>query len=275
MDMFSMEWFTSNVQPFLLPVIGALVLIFAAFFVAGWVKRLTLRGLKKTKLDITLAKFFANFLRYTILIVALVAILGYFGVETASFAALLAAAGFAIGMAFQGTLSNFSAGIMLLVFRPFRVGDVISVAGITGRVDEIELFSTHLNTQDNRRMIVPNGSIFGSIIENVTYHDARRVDVTVGTDYGADLDRTRNVIEEAAASVPGRIEDRGVEAYLVGLGGSSIDWEARVWCDPNDYFTVKDALTRAVKIGLDEAGIGIPFPQRDVHIDGVVITSQS
>ena len=273
MDVFSTEWWTETIQTYLIPGIGALVLIIAAFVIAGWVKRLTFRALQKTNMDLTLTKFFSNFARYLVLIIALVAILGYFGIQTASFAAVLAAGGFAIGMAFQGTLSNFSAGVMLLIFRPFKVGDVISVNDVTGAVDEIELFTTHLNTLDNRRMIVPNSAIFGSTIENVTYHDARRVDVAVGTDYGADLDRTRKVIEAAAATVPGRLQDKGVEAYLVGLGGSSIDWEARVWCSPPDYFAVKDALTRAVKMGLDDAGISIPFPQQDVHIDGSVASS--
>ena len=254
------------VMDFVVPGIGAFVMLIAAFVVAGWTKRLTFKALQKANVEITLTKFFANFARYVVLIVAVVAILGYFGIETASFAAVLAAAGFAIGLAFQGTLSNFSAGVMLLVFRPFKVGDVVSVNGVTGAVEEIELFTTQMNTVDNRRLIIPNGSIFGSTIENITFHDKRRVDVSVGTDYGADLKKTRQVIEDAARSVNGKLENEGVEAYLVGLGGSSIDWEARVWCKPEDYFVIKDALTEAVKVKLDEAGIGIPFPQMDVHM---------
>ena len=180
------EW----VMQFVVPGIGALVMLIGAFIVAGWVKKITFKALEKASVEITLTKFFANFARYVVLIVAVVAILGYFGVETASFAAVLAAAGFAIGLAFQGTLSNFSAGVMLLVFRPFKVGDVVTVSGVTGEVEEIELFTTQMNTLDNRRLIVPNGSIFGSTIENITFHDKRRVDVSVGTDYGADLKRT-------------------------------------------------------------------------------------
>lgn len=272
MDVFSTEWLAGAIQEYLIPGIGALVMLIGAFIVASWVKRVTFNSLSRTKMDVTLTKFFSNFARYIVLIIALVAILGYFGIETASFAAVLAAGGFAIGMAFQGTLSNFSAGVMLLIFRPFKVGDIISVSGITGGVDEIELFTTHLNTPDNRRMIIPNSEIFGSTIENITYHEARRVDVPVGTDYGADLDQTRKVIEAAAATVEGRLADHGVEAYLTGLGGSSVDWEARVWCDPANYFEVRDALTRAVKLGLDDAGISIPFPQQDVHIDGRVLS---
>ncbi len=270
MDFMTPEWMAMAVQNYVVPGVAALVMIIAAFMVAAWVKRMTLRSLKKTKLDLTLTKFFANFARYIILIIAIVAILGYFGIETASFAAVLAAGGFAIGLAFQGTLSNFSAGIMLLVFRPFKVGDVISVGGVAGAVDEIELFSTHLNTPDNRRMIVPNGTIFGDTIENMTYHEKRRVDVNVGTDYGADLNETRRILESAASNVAGRLSEEEVQAYLMGLGDSSIDWQVRVWCNPADYFAVRDSLTQAVKDGLDAANISIPFPQRDIHVDGSI-----
>ena len=270
-----MDWFTPEnimvmVQEYLIPAVTALVLLFAVFVLAGWTKRIVKRTLERTKVDITLTKFSSNMARYTILIVGLIAVLGRVGIETASFAAILAAAGFAMGMAFQGTLANFSAGVMLLVFRPFKVGDLVTVNGVTGFVDEIELFTTHMNTFDNRRIIVPNSTIFGSTIENMTYHEFRRVDVAVGTDYSADLDQTRRIIEASCETVVGRETDKDVEAYLVSLGASSIDWSARVWCKSTDYLAVKDELTKAVKKGLDAAGISIPFPQRDVHIDGVI-----
>ncbi len=270
MDWLTPENMTLLVQDYLIPIITALLLLIVVFIAAGWAKRIVKRGLERTKVDVTLTKFFSNIARYIVLVVGIIAVLGRVGIETASFAAVLAAAGFAIGMAFQGTLSNFSAGIMLLFFRPFKVGDLVHVGGVTGVVDEIELFTTHLNTPDNRRIILPNGSIFGNTIENMTYHDLRRVDVAVGTDYSADLDKTRQVIEAACATVAGRVESEGVEAYLVSLGDSAIDWEARVWCDSAEYLAIKDDLTKAVKNGLDAAGIGIPFPQRDIHIDGVL-----
>ncbi|MFK7849328.1 MAG: mechanosensitive ion channel family protein [Rhodothermales bacterium] len=270
MDWLSPENIALIVQEYLIPAVTALLLLFVVFIAAGWAKRMVKRGLEKTSVDITLTKFFSNMARYAVLIVGIIAVLGRVGIETASFAAILAAAGFAIGMAFQGTLSNFSSGIMLLVFRPFKVGDLVNVGGVTGVVDEIELFTTNLNTPDNRRIIVPNGAIFGSTIENMTFHETRRVDVSVGTDYTADLDQTRRIIEASCEGVSGRLTDQGVQAYLVSLGDSSIDWEARVWCKSEDYLAVKDTLTKAVKNGLDAAGIGIPFPQRDIHIDGVI-----
>ncbi|MEM8484354.1 MAG: mechanosensitive ion channel domain-containing protein [Bacteroidota bacterium] len=273
MDWLTPENITVLVQEYLIPAVTALLLLFVVFIAAGWARRLVRKGLERANVDITLTKFFSNMARYAVLVVGIIAVLARVGIETASFAAILAAAGFAIGMAFQGTLSNFSAGIMLLVFRPFKVGDLVSVGGVTGVVDEIELFTTNLNTPDNRRIIVPNGSVFGATIENMTFHDTRRVDVAVGTDYSADLDETRRVIEAACSGVQGRISDLGVQAYLVSLGGSSIDWEARVWCNSADYLAVKDELTKAVKNGLDAANIGIPFPQTDVHIDGAILRS--
>lgn len=248
---------------------GVVVLLFVAWVAAGWARRATRRGLERVGVDLTLTKFFGNLTRYIVLLAAGLTALSVFGIETTSFAAVLAAAGFAIGLAFSGTLSNFSSGVMLLTFRPFKVGDVVSVGGVTGKVNEIELFTTTLDTPDNRRLIVPNSSVFGSTIENVTYHPVRRVDVVVGTDYGADLACTRGVLEGIARR-HNAVGEKQPAVLLTDLGDSSINWQVRVWCGTEDYFGVKDALTHAVKDGLDAEGIGIPFPQRDVHIDGML-----
>lgn len=247
---------------------GALLLLFAAWIIAAWLRRTISHSLEKANFDITLTKFFGNAARYLLLIIAVLGCLEIFGVQATSFAAVLAAAGFAVGLAFQNTLSNFSAGIMLLTFRPFKVGDVVNVAGYVGKVDEIELFTTKIDTFDNRRIIVPNSAVFGSTIENITFHDTRRVDVSVGTDYPANLDETRKVLEAAGENVEGRLPDQEVQVVLDSLGDSSINWEVRVWSKTSDFLAVKQALTRAVKMALDDAGIGIPFPQMDVHLDG-------
>lgn len=255
----------STIEEYGVPVLKAIVFLVVAWFVAVWAQRLVRGGLQKAKFDETLTRFFAKATRIVIFIIAILACLGIFGIETTSFAAVLAAAGFAVGLAMQGTLSNFSAGVMLLVFRPFKVGDVVSVAGELGKVDEIELFTTTLDTFDNRRIILPNSAIFGATIENITFHPKRRVDVNVGVAYEADLDRTREVLENAARSVPGRLEDEEIQVVLLELGDSSVNWQVRVWAPTADYFPVKDATTRAVKMALDEAGLTIPFPQLDVH----------
>ena len=199
----------------------------------------------------------------------LVSCISYLGIPVASFAAILAAAGFAIGMALSGTLSSFAAGVMLLIFRPFKVGDVITAAGITAKVDAIELFTTTFNTPDNRRFIVPNSEIFGGTIENITFHSVRRADVNVGASYDADIAATRDALNRAADSLAElRVEGegRGHQVYLLQLGGSSVDWVVRFWTRADDFWSVKEQLTAAVKRELDAAGIGIPYPQMDVHL---------
>jgi small conductance mechanosensitive channel len=256
-----------GLQDFGMKVVGVVVMLFVAWIIAGWLGRMARKAMLRAKLDETLTKFFSKLIRWGVLVLALLACLGVFGVETTSFAAVIGAAGLAIGLAFQGTLGNFASGVMLLIFRPFKVGDVVNVAGQVGKVDEIELFTTTIDTPDNRRIIIPNGSVFGSVIENISHHATRRVDVAVGSDYSADLDTTRDILLRAATNVSGRLDDPEPAVVLLELGASSIDWSVRVWCNSADFWGVKQALTRDVKNSLDQAGIGIPFPQMDVHMD--------
>ncbi len=260
----------SFLLPVLLNVLGAVALLIATLIVAGWASRAARRGLERSKLDETLAQFFSSLARYAVILLGGLAVLSVFGISVASFAAILAAVGLAVGLALQGTLSHFAAGVMLLLFRPFKVGDVVSVAGETGKVDSIGLFSSTIDTPDNRRLIIPNGEISSSTIENITHHDTRRVDVSVGTDYSADLGATRTALESVTTSVKGGLADPAPQVYLSELGGSSIDWSVRVWANTEDYWAVREQLTNDIKYALDSKGIGIPFPQMDVHIDGSV-----
>lgn len=253
-------------------VIGVLFALFVAWVFAGWVQRTIVRRLSK-RLDVSLVKFFASLARYGIIIGAVVGCLGVFGIQTASFAAVIAAGGLAIGLAFQGTLSNFAAGIMLLVFRPFKVGDVVRIDSNVGSVEEIELFTTAMNTPDNRRIIIPNSKVFGNTIENLTAQDRRRVDVAVGVEYSADIDEVRAVLEKVAAGIPNALEEPPPQVFLEALGGSSVDWQVRIWATPDEYWDVYQATIRGVKLALDEAGIGIPFPQQDVHLDTELIAA--
>ena len=247
-----------------------LVILFVALTVAGWAGSAVRTSLTRMKFDATLAKFLAKMVRWGVLLIAGLMCMGSVGIETTSIAAVLGAAGFAVGLAFQGTLSNFAAGAMLLLFRPFKVGDVVNVGGQLGKVDEIELFTTALDTFDNRRIILPNSDVFGSQIENITYHPVRRVDVEVGAAYDADIDATRAALERAVASTEGVLTDPEPAVILVGLGASSVDWLVQGWTPTGDYLGTKQAITRAVKNALDAEGIGIPFPQLDVHLDGPV-----
>ena len=248
--------------------ITALLLLFATLICASWLQRLVRAAMQRAKIEETLARFFGKLARWAVLVIGTLLILDAFGVETASFAVVLGAMGLAVGLALQGTLGNFAAGVLLLVFRPYKVGDVVSLSGNVGKVDEIDLFCTTLDTVDNRRIIVPNGAIMGATIENITHHSMRRVDVPVGAEYSASVDATRAALEKAAARVPERQAEKGHQIVLTGLGGSSVDWQVRVWCKTEDYFACLESTVRSAKLALDEAGIGIPFPQMDVHLKG-------
>lgn len=244
----------------------ALIILVIAWMIAGWAGSIVDSSLRRLKFDTTLTKFLSRLARWLVLLLAGLMCLSYFGVETTSFAAVIGAAGLAIGLAFQGTLSNFAAGAMLLLFRPFKVGDAVNVAGQLGLVDEISVFTTTLDTFDNRRIIIPNSEVFGSVIENITYHRIRRVDGDVGVSYSADIDQTRAVLEEVARTVPGTVTDKDPAVVLLELAGSSVNWSVRVWAPTKDFLAVKQALIREIKVQLDAAGLEIPFPQMDIHV---------
>ncbi len=279
LDPSQIENISSLILSYGLNVVGALLILILGWVVSRAARRLTLKRLsKKEGADVTLVKFTANIVRWLILIVAVMAALELFGIKTTSFVALLGAAGLAVGLAFQGTLSNFASGVMLLIFRPFTVGDTVKVSGETGKIDEIGLFMTNMDTFDNRRIIIPNSKIFGAVIETITFHDKRRVEVNVGTDYPANLDEVRQVLERAAKSVESGLEDPAPKVVLQELGGSSINWQVQVWAPTEGspgYLDIKQETIRQVKRHLDEAGIGIPFPQMDVHLDGALADARN
>ena len=254
-----------------------LAMLFIAYIVASAIGR-SIGGVVTKKVDVTLGKFLSKAIRNLIMLVVAMVALERVGVNVTGLAAVLAAAGFAVGMALQGTLQNFAAGIMLLLFRPFKVDDYIVVAGTEGTVEEIDLFTTRLNALDNRHLIIPNGEIFGAKLENYTRNALRRVDVNVGAAYNADLDVTRTALERAAEAVnsafvrsAGDVDVPEPQVYLMELGASSVDWQLRVWCRPEDFWGVREALTGAAKESLDQTGISIPFPQMDVHVVGKVL----
>ena len=251
-----------------LKVLGVLVVVYLSFLIAGKMRDFTERRLTKINFDKSLSKFAANAVRWGVIFLGMVACLSIFGVETTSFAAVIGGASVAIGLALQGSLSHLASGVMLLVFRPFGVGDYIEVAGKSGTVDEISLFTVTLDTPDNRRIIIPNNSIFGSVIENFSFHAIRRVDVAVGVGYGENMDETRRVLEEAAKTVKNVIlddPDHAPFAYLVELGDSALSWQIRVFCKGVDYWGVREELTVATKKHLDAAKLDIPFPQLVTH----------
>lgn len=249
-------------------ILGAILFLVVAYFVAKTLARIASTPVRR-RVDETIGRFVSKLVYYAIMVCALLGVLQSMGVSVTSFAAVIAAAGFAVGLAFQDTLSNFASGILMLVFRPFKVGDVINAAGITAKVNEIGLFTTVFDTPDNRRIVVPNNAIASGTIENISHHKERRVDVAVGVDYAADIDRTRQVLSAAAESLSQYMitgEGRGYQIVLGDLGDSSVGWTVRLWTTADDFWTAKEALTAAVKNHLDGASIGIPYPTMDVNV---------
>lgn len=256
------------ISNYAIPAVGALLALIIGYMVAKLLARIISSPVRK-RVDETLGRFVGKMVYYSVMTCIVIAVLSTVGIEVASFAAILAAAGFAVGMAFQGTLGNFASGIMLLVFRPFKVGDVVSAAGVTAKINEIDLFTTTMDTPDNRRIIVPNSAIASGTIENLSHHEERRVDVGVGTDYSADLRQTREVLEQAATALQSQMvagDGRGYQVVLGTLGDSCVNWTVRFWTKAENYWPVTEALTESVKNHLDDAGIGIPFPQLDIHV---------
>ncbi|HKP55332.1 MAG TPA: mechanosensitive ion channel family protein [Polyangiales bacterium] len=256
-----------------LRVIGVLVAIWLSFRISHWLQNKVTRGLRSRAFDETLAIFFGNLLRWLILVASLLACLSVFGIETTSFAAVIGAAGLAVGLAFQGTLSNFAAGVMLLVFRPFKVGDVVLIAGKEGKVAEVGLFVTALDAPDNRRIYVPNTAIGANVIENYTANPVRRVDVNVSIAGGEDIDNTRSVLEAAAAAVPGRDAKLAPEIYLAGFGAGSMLWQVRVWAPAAAYADVWQQAVRAIHYELGKAGVVMPTPAMNVTLSGALASA--
>jgi small conductance mechanosensitive channel len=254
------------VSAYALKVIGALAVLIIGRGVARWLKRATVRALKRAGVDATLIPFISG-LAYTLFMVfVVVAVLGLFGIPTASFIAVLGAAGLAVGLALQGTLANFAAGVMLLIFRPFRVGDLVEVAGTLGTVKEIGIFATHVNTVDNVRVIMSNSSIYGDKIKNYSANEMRRVDLRVGVSYGDDLETAKRTILEVVTAHDKVLEDPAPQVEVVEMADSSVNFVVRPWCATNDYWRVYFDVTQGCKEQLEAAGCSIPFPQRDVHL---------
>jgi len=251
-----------------LQVVGALAVLIVGRWVAGRVRTGIRRALERRQLDPSLIPFLASLGYYLTLAVVLIAVLGLFGIETTSLVAVLGVAGLAVGLALQGTLSNFSAGVMLLAFRPFRVGHYVECAGTAGSVQEIGLFSTILATPDNVQIIVPNSSVWGQIIKNYSVHETRRNDLVVGVSYGDDLGKALATVREVLDADERVLVDPEPVVAVGNLGDSSVDLLVRPWCRAADYWPLRFDLIRRLKEALEAAGCTIPFPQRDVHVHG-------
>lgn len=239
----------------------AIIILCLSYIVSVILRRSITRIARSSgHIDTTTFAFLANVVQWILLIIALIAVLGLFGVQTTSLVAVLASAGLAIGLALQGTLSNIAAGVMLVIFRPFKIGDYIEVSGEAGTVDEISIFQTEMNTPDNTHVIIPNNLVWSGIIRNYSAHKRRRADFIFSVAYDSDLDKVAKVLKETAAADARSLKRPEPYAQVSALGASSIDFTLRVWVSLDVFYIYRMDMQRAVKKAFDEAGIEIPFP---------------
>jgi small conductance mechanosensitive channel len=249
-----------------LKVIAAAVIFIVGRWVAKGLKRLIVRALIKGKVDETLVSFFGHLTYFTLLAFVIIAALNQLGIQTTSFIAILGAAGLAVGLALQGSLANFAAGIWMIIFRPFRVGDYVEGGGTAGIVEEIQIFTTKLRTPDNKSIIIPNAKITGDNIVNYSAKDSRRMDMIVGVSYDDDYDQVKEVLQDILAKDGRILEEPPPTIGIVEFGDNSVNFAFRPWVKTAEYWDVYFALTEAIKKRFDEEGITIPYPQRDVHL---------
>lgn len=265
----TVQWQTliDAVSGYGLELIAALVILVFGWWLAGRVQKLIVRALDRLpRMDATLKPFLSSLARYAIIAITLVAVLARLGVQTTSIIAVLGAAGLAIGLALQGTLQNIAAGIMLLLLRPFKVGDYIDAGGISGTVDEIGLFTTDMTTFDGVYRSVPNASLWNTSILNYSRLPTRRMDVPVGIAYEDDVERAMALLLDHLKQDSRILSDPEPQVLVTNLGESSVDLSLRCWADRSNFWTLKFELNKNAKLWLDAAGISIPFPQRDVHL---------
>lgn len=252
-----------------LKVVGAIAVFVIGRMVAGWARRAIRRVLERGSIDETLIPFITGMTYYMMLAFVVIAVLGMLGIQTASVIAVLGAAGLAVGLALQGTLGNFASGVMLLVFRPFRVGDFIEAAGVAGSVEAISIFTTRLNTPDNVGIVIPNSAVWGTTIKNYAANETRRIDLVAGISYGDDIGLAIRTIEGLLRADARVLPDPAYTIAVSELADSSVNIVVRPWCKREDYWGLRFDLTRQIKEELEGAGCSIPFPQRDVHVHEV------
>lgn len=249
--------------------VGALVVLIIGLWIVKGLTKTIKTMMVKSKMDESLVPFLTSIIAVLLKVMVVISVLGMVGIQMTSFIALLGAAGLAIGMALSGTLQNFAGGVMILIFKPFKVGDVISSQGYTGSVKEIQIFNTILETLDGQTIILPNAPVSTNAIVNKSTKPTRRVDLTVGIGYGDDIDKTRTVLQGLADADARILKDPGCDILVSELGDSSVNFAFRLWVNSSDYWGVYFDMHEAVKKALDANGISIPFPQRDVHIHNV------
>lgn len=256
----------SLVEQFALNVVIAAVIFFVGRLLAKWLTGFLRRMLARTEMEDTLENFLCNLAFALLMVIVVIATINQLGIQTTSLLAVLGAAGLAVGLALQGSLSNFAAGVLIVLFRPYKVGDYVEGGGVAGTVEEVQIFSTIMRSPDNKKIIVPNSQIMAGEITNYSANDTRRVDLVAGCGYDDDLDKVRQVLTEIVDNDERVLKDPKPTIAIVELGDSSVNFVVRPWVATGDYWAVYFDLTEQIKKQFDQAGLSIPYPQRDVHL---------
>ena len=262
------DWTT--LQPLALDYGLKFITALLVFIIGKWLAHkltdVTMKLMKTRGVDATLTKFLEGIIFYALLVIVMITAAGQLGIQTTSFIAVFGAASLAIGLALKDSLSNFSSGVMLILFRPFSVGDVVNIGGETGKVESISIFNTNLNTGDNQKKIIPNGAISNSTITNITANPTRRVDLVIGIGYDDDIRKAKKSLEQIVTNHPGVLKEPAPTIAVSELADSSVNFVVRPWVATPDYWTVYFALIEEIKLTFDEQGISFPYPQQDVHL---------
>ncbi len=258
------------VNQYVIPWSINIIMAIVIYIVGRWLVRLMVKSIdrlmERSKVDASLRDFSGNIINAALTIIVLIVALEQLGINTTSVLAVFAAAGLAVGLALKDSMSNFSAGVMLIIFKPFKIGDVINAAGVTGTVETIRIFNTLLRTPDNQEITVPNSHIYGGSITNITTRDTRRIDLIICIGYDDDIGQAKQLIEGIVARQSVILDDPAPTIMVLELGESSIDLAVRPWVKTEDYWAVRSELLQTIKETFDEQGISIPYPQRDVHV---------
>jgi len=250
----------------LLRICAALGLLLIGWILSGIVKRLSRKSMERASLDSTLSKFLSNIVYAFVIALSVVTALNTLGINTTSLAAVIGAAGLAIGLALQDSLGNFASGVMLIILRPFKEGDYVECGGTNGIVSEIHVFHTVLKSPNNQRIVVPNGEITSGIITNYSTFATRRVDLTIGCSYDDDLRGVKQFLEELAQNDPRVLAEPAPEIRVSELGSSSVNFIFRAWTVSGDWWATRCDMLEAIKLGFDQRGFNLPYPQQDIHI---------
>lgn len=268
MENFTVEALGSFIATYAPKVVGALLTLIIGFWVIGWITRVLKRSMENRNVEEGVRTFLGSIASVGLKILLFLSVASMFGIATTSFVAIFGALTLAIGMALQGSLGHFASGVLILVFKPYRVGDFIITQGYSGAVRDIQMFNTTLTALDNRIIFIPNGAITSGPIENLTMLGERRLDMTFGIGYNDDIDKAKAIIDGIVQEAPNAMLDKGYDIFVKELADSSVNFAVRFWTKADDYWPAYIFMQENIKKAFDQAGINIPYPQMDVHVQG-------